>query len=94
MKVGDKLYCHSNINIINGHCIDFSEEFTIGSTYIISMVYENQIVVSGNINGRCRWLEMSYDYKDFNVLRYYKNWFYTIKDIRKLKLDNIKKYKI
>lgn len=46
MKIGDRLYCHTNINIVvkgekERYCIvDFSDDFYIGGSYIVSNIYK------------------------------------------------------
>ena len=97
MKVGDKLYCHTNVIVVNNNTwdtIDFSDDFYIGDIYIISKVYEevfidvpNQIIVDSD-NGYSRWFFI--ENTVFDAARFYRNWFYTEKDLRKIKLEKLR----
>ena len=85
MKVGDKLYCcniylattkySANVNWLN---------ITIGRSYVI----HNCNSVNNRIfficdDGSSRWVESVYE----NSYWYYGKWFYTLKELRKVKLD-------
>ena len=80
MRVGDSLYCHSVLNLI---------QLRVGKVYIIDRIdididdgrFE---VIIDEIGSRYYF---SYGIDNVNRLYYYKKFFYTLKEYRKLKLD-------
>lgn len=90
MKVGDRLYCYNSWNgYLKNHSI------TNGRWYIVSDVrylFDSGFNVLDSINIICgdgmneTFLCGSYF---VGTYWYYKNWFYTINELRKLKLNRL-----
>ena len=100
MKVGDRLYCHSVKNGMN----DISSNFDIGQSYeVLSIVFaDNRVYVRTKYSWMDEWfnewfnISVVLEYDDdriFPIIEdwYYGNYFYTIKELRKVKLDRLKK---
>ena len=80
MKVGDKLYCHTNKSLMN----DISNSFDIGFSYEIVLIVDGRIIVR---NKRFSVTHFGFDSSKY---WYYNNWFYTIKELRNFKLKELK----
>ena len=82
MKVGDRLYCYNNkfdgISISNG--------FIIGNYYIISDINMNAIYVEGILFWNSNNVE------GYGIM-YFGDYFYTLKELRKIKLDSFRRNK-
>lgn len=88
MKIGDKLYCHKKLVMNN---VNRDVNTTEGKYYTIvdirPVVSENrQKIKIINDNGSDHLFDTSKYGKS-----YYKQWFYTENDIRKLKMDKLNK---
>ena len=80
MKVGDRLYCYySGSNYI-----------TIGLFYRIIRVDDNKLWISNDRIDDWFYIEDSGLYSGTERAWYYKNYFYSIKELRKVKLDLLK----
>lgn len=81
MKIGDKLYCHSlldNSGLIIGDSYRIKHEVSrFNDMFSISVDYVDE------------WFY--YGEKDVNHLRYYKKYFYTEQEYRKIKLREIER---
>ena len=85
MKVGDRLYCWTNIDL-NGRLLNI----TIGSIYVIHSTgfgLESDFLYSNTLNffddnDVEDWVSISKD-----SIWYYKYWFRDICELRKIKLD-------
>lgn len=87
MKVGDKLYCYCNI----------PSDFTVGKVYIVFNInssFSAEDINDDSIN-KYVWVKNDRGYYDWfsifaidnYIIWYVGNWFYTIQEIRKIKLD-------
>jgi hypothetical protein len=88
MNIGDKMYCYNNIT--GNKKIYPILDITIGDYYIILDIINN-IVCFLDDKDKDLWLnfDVNYDSK-FS----YNNFFLTIQETRKLKLNNIEKEKV
>jgi hypothetical protein len=79
MKIGDKLYCYNYPLMSN---------MIIGETYKLKNVIPNDMLVFviSDVN---EWFY--YGEKDVDHLRYYKKYFYTEQEYRKIKLREIER---
>ena len=74
MKVGDKLYCKK----------DYCNFFTYNKCYVIGSISERYFFMYDNDN------ELSaFNLHDESSVYYYKDWFYTEQEMRKLKLNKL-----
>lgn len=77
MKVGDRLYCHSFLNL---------KYLSIGKFYVIDNIVKfNYFEVRNDIG-----LKYILNYGNNINLYYYKKFFYTLKELRKVKLDKLR----
>jgi len=83
MRVGYILYCHSNLLSHNSDNF-YLEYLSIGNIYIITNIYDDSFQVINDIGSK-----YVFRYDDNNRVYYYKNYFHTIKEIRKLKLERL-----
>jgi len=82
MNIGDKLYCWNNDHII---CHDF----IIGKFYIITFINDditsdNKLYIKGELNEDWFYVKQRYNHK-----YYYGNFFYTLQELRKVKLEKL-----
>jgi len=96
MRVGDKLYCYNHlISTINGG-VHVNTDFTIGNYYSVfningsfssEDIKDNMLyyVWVSNDKGICEWFSSLNDH-----IWYIGNNFYTISEIRSIKLDRLK----
>lgn len=78
MKVGDRLYCY---NIDVNHFLSY----TIGNFYEIVRLEGWRVYIIGD-NGKRDWFFINCNNKNDDD---YNNYFYTITELRKIKLDKL-----
>ena len=87
MKVGDRLYCYKNYLVTtkySGNNVNWLN-ITIGRSYVIQRSDTANRIYFISDDGSSRWVT-----SDEISHWYYGKWFYTLRDIRKIKLDLIK----
>ena len=76
MEIGDKVYCKKERDVI---------DITLGRSYILSIVNTNYISINNN-----KGLLFSFGtIKYYGYGNYFNDYFYTEKEMRKLKLEAI-----
>jgi len=82
MKVGDKLYCHTGCKMRPFN----NETLTIGKLYIVINIYEieNGFIIIDDENDEHSFSILPQDYDNG-----YKDFFYTISDIRRKKIREL-----
>ena len=90
MKVGDRLYCYC-VNR-GDDCIDYGRDFIIGNWYIVTSIdFINMTIFINSENNVGQWFYIFKDNSSDNVW-YYGYWFYTNRDLRRIKLDRLEDY--
>ena len=91
MRVGDKLYCHTDVISEEYFSGQIWIEFSAGKSYDIIIYREEKIMLHNNdVNrlpysaGSRRWF-----YKNTASKYYYGNWFYTLQELRMIKLEKL-----
>ena len=80
MKVGDRLYCYRNINGLD----NISNMYSVGIFYsIVHIKGERIYLISNTAQGDWFYRLVQHEWN-------YSNWFYTLKELRKVKLDLLK----
>ena len=83
MKVGGRLYCWNNI-----YDDGIELKLVIGNIYIIN---DMQVTESFGLMFRIEDMNNDYDYYSVNDnVWYYRNWFYTERELRMMKLKKLK----
>lgn len=78
MKIGDKLFCKKTIN----------DDITIGEFYIIDDIWSEMgiIIITDTTNN----IYLAISTNEYNLIyKYIGEYFHTIKEIRKLKIESI-----
>lgn len=80
MRVGDILYCYRVKNGMN----DISSNFEIGQSYeVLSIVLDDNRIY---VRTKYGWMEQFFDNSEE---WYYGNWFYTLQELRMIKLEKL-----
>lgn len=90
MKAGDRLYCYCDftyLKIIGGKDIVFKK----GNIYEVHDTSIDDVVILKSDNGIDEIFFIKDENKDSFI--YYKDWFYTEQELRKLKLDKLNENK-
>jgi len=91
MRVGDILYCYRVKNGMN----DISSNFEIGQSYeVLSIVLDDNRIYVRTKYGWMEWFNIRVvkQFFDNSEEWYYGNWFYTLQELRMIKLEKLNEY--